>query len=217
MTYRVYWILILAMSLLLLFFVGCEEPQVDTNSKILFNQEISNEEKFNVEKDFSVNNNVLLDLSPEDIKELLGEPPEQISEDKDFYTDMLDYNDRLMYEYEGFIIDFVGDIKEESFSFNYLKITDDDVKGPRGIKVGQDYEKVVGYFKNENVNNYIFYEGEQIANERIRGQAYLDENKDYIEQVIYVDIYENEKASIVLNFNEQENVEEIFLSKDLTW
>ena len=200
------------MSIFFVFIMGCED-----SSKSLFNQEVSSEEKFTVDKDFLIMDNLLLELTPEDVKELLGEP-EQISEDKEYYTDMFDDNDRLVYEYSGFIIDFVGDIEEENFSFYYLKIIDDKINGPRGIRIDQTYEEVIDNFKiDSSMENNTLYEEEQVDNIWISGRVYLDEAKEYVEQVVYIDIYEEQKANLVLNFNEQEKVEEIFLSKDPTW
>ena len=67
------------------------------------------------------------------------------------------------------------------------------------------------------MENNTLYEEEQVDNIWISGRVYLDEAKEYVEQVVYIDIYEEQKANLVLNFNEQEKVEEIFLSKDPTW
>ena len=205
--------------MLFLLVIGCEDSKVDTNSETLFNQEISNEEKFAVEKDFSVKNNNLLNLNPKDMQELLGEPGQKLKEEG-YYTDMFNGNDRLVYNYSEFQIDFVGKIEEEEFSFNYLKITNDDIDGPRGIRVGQKYEEVIEYFNVDdelNDKTKTLYEGEQVDNLRISGRVYLDETEEYVEQVVYIDIYEDQKASLVLNFDDQEKVEEIILSKDLTW
>lgn len=175
---------------------------------------------FTAEDDFYLEDIFLLESTPQSFIEIFGEA-EDIIEIENYFTYeeiiMKTGPDKIIYQFPGVDVYFTGYLEENQLKFSMLDINDQKIEGPRGIKIGDSLDNVISKFyqEEEMESDNFLYEDKYVGNIITGGRIYYDSEEEFAEQVLYTDVYNDNKVILNISFNEEEEIKTITLSRDL--